>query len=197
MGSVVLVNDHVNADDNVAVRPLMVARIVDVAHSNDGILPDQVENCKDSSVKVKVNLLTPFDAEMYRSSKAKLSLDDVRHVPELCQTTDFIWIAPNKIQDIAFVFLLSRDGKLREPIQGMARGFFVRFYYNRHTKTMEPIPDWSPFPCKSELDIEDSDMEEESDGDEYSDNPMAESYTRRMYNSCLALQTGSEKWPQC
>jgi hypothetical protein len=54
----------------------MVARIIDVAYSNDGILLDQVENCKHSKAKVKVNILDRFDDETYRStSKVKPALD--------------------------------------------------------------------------------------------------------------------------
>jgi hypothetical protein len=77
VGSIALLNDDGNAgDDDETSRPLMVARIIDVAYSNDGILLDQVENCKHSKAKVKVNILDRFDDETYRStSKVKPALD--------------------------------------------------------------------------------------------------------------------------
>jgi hypothetical protein len=66
VGSIVLLNDDGNADDHDKTsRPLMVDRIIDVAYSNDGIPPDQVENCKHSKAKVKVNILDRFDDKMY------------------------------------------------------------------------------------------------------------------------------------
>jgi hypothetical protein len=72
VGSIVLLNDDGNAGND----DRMVARIIDVAYSNDGILLDQVENCKHSKAKVKVNILDRFDDETYRStSKVKPALD--------------------------------------------------------------------------------------------------------------------------
>jgi hypothetical protein len=53
VGSIVLLNDDGNAGND----DRMVARIIDVAYSNDGILLDQVENCKHSKAKVKVTIL--------------------------------------------------------------------------------------------------------------------------------------------
>jgi hypothetical protein len=72
VGSIALLNDDGNAGND----DRMVARIIDVAYSNDGILLDQVENCKHSKAKVKVNILDRFDDETYRStSKVKPALD--------------------------------------------------------------------------------------------------------------------------
>jgi hypothetical protein len=84
-------DDGYEDDDDETSRPLMVAHSIDIAYSNDGILPDQVEKCKHSKAKVKVNILDQFDDETYRStSKVKPSLDTMRHVPELYQMTDFM-----------------------------------------------------------------------------------------------------------
>jgi hypothetical protein len=92
VGSIVLLNDNgYEDDDDETSRPLMVAHSIDIAYSNDGILPDQVEKCKHSKAKVKVNILDQFDDGTYRStSKVKPSLDTMRHVPELYQMTDFM-----------------------------------------------------------------------------------------------------------
>lgn len=85
------------------IQSLMVARIVDISTTNNAIPPAEIENCKDSPVKVKVNILDRFDREMYRKTgTAKALTSKSAHVPEVYQTMDYIWVGTEKIMDIAF-----------------------------------------------------------------------------------------------
>ena len=93
-----------------------------------------------------------------------------------------MWVASDKIQDVAFVFPLSSNGKLKAPIQGMARGYFVRFWYDQSTKMMKALSDWRAFPCKSDLDIDDNDSDDDDS------NSISESFPRQVFNGVVAIQ---------
>jgi len=173
--------DEFAADEEEESPAPMVATIVDIAHSTVGIPPAEIEHCNKARIMVKLNILERFDTEMYRTTGKAKSLDNTsRHVPELYQTLDYVWVDSTKITDIVFVFTLSEiKENVHVPLQGMERGFAIRYWYNG--ETMKHVPKWRPFPCRSVMDKGDSEDDEEEDG-------FAESYSRRIWNGVLDIR---------
>jgi hypothetical protein len=53
---------------------------------------------------------------------------------------------------------------------------------------MEPLSGWSPFPCKSDLDIEDHLVSIDEESDDEDDNTICALYPCHIYNSVVAIQ---------
>jgi hypothetical protein len=125
---------------------------------------------------VKVNVLDRFDAEKYRQTgKAKPSSPTTRHVQEVYQTVDYVWIDSKFISDIPFVFPLNECG----CVQGMDRGFCIRFCYVN--EKMVELSHWNPFPCRSIMD-------DGSKDDEDNAYPFIESFPRRVFNGINVIR---------
>lgn len=177
-----------NDSDTLDTSSLLVARLVDVVHSKDGIAAEEIAHLgqQQTSRLLKVNILTRFDRELYREfNKTPSTHPTCRHVTEVFQTMEYIWIVPEMLKDIAFVFRAPVICDSIAPVQGMVRGFVIRYSYNNNSKSMDPISaEWRPFSCNSF----DNHNNNAGAGENAALIPPPESFSRRVWIGILAVR---------
>jgi hypothetical protein len=170
IGTFVVINlptqeNDVNDCDDTEV----IGRIVDIAHVLTQIDDEFQETAvpQDNSFPlVKVNLFQKLTEEKYEAIHHSRVNDSLcRHVPEVAQTLDYVWIPADQLKHIAFVFHLQKiiDGTF--PCQGMKFAYSIRFQVGEdmeatlipHATTVDAgmaVGDgavdgneWEPFPC--------------------------------------------------
>lgn len=133
---------------------------MDIAHSLEGV-PDSVSATAADFPLIKVNLFEKFDGDMYQKVN-RAPLDNIlsRHVPEVYQTLDYVWIPSTNCINVVFVFHTSKITDGTFPCQGMKHVCAIRYKYDGASATdvVESEEEWIPFPCGLESSVAESYM---------------------------------------
>ncbi len=161
-----------------------IGRVADIAYNKLEIPAlERDDDFQDGKPVVKINVLGRFDVETFRKfNRVEATSPPSRNVPELYLTLDYFWTEATSIEDLAFIFPLEKIDNGAAPVQGMTRGFAIR--YGLVGDSMEALKDWNAFPCISIDDKAYDDDDNTNDEEEL----CYESYARRVFNGIIQVR---------